>query len=686
MIPPYYYLPYLSHQFPYGSNANRYYPLSYQNNLFYSVSNPPPFYYSYAPTFGTTTTTTTTTSGGTTSINNYMIPPLSPYVPSLLPYGIPPIQPANSTYLNQLFSQQQSYLQSMVSNPVPSSQSSEPNKLDNIYFQSGSTSSGSKPSSSDPSASESSNNQNSSSTPFSGLEGTTSNSNTANSSNDKEHTKHASPIETEPKEQSSNPIETLKSTSEELKRTPTESCSNSILKEAEKENKTFYMNVLSLEEQTSEKRNLNDCTSSGTSSSGSDNNSENASDNNSENDIENPTTIPVSNSRNLEYNETSIHENPKSYPSTEESSMVNSTKSKSKSYSPQKHSLKLHSKKPYKVISPLPSLSDVQSNSTTPSFDTYYSCIYPDCSFTTETEYELSIHMLSHFNNYQFICPYCHSKRLFVSMNALYIHIIRTHFHIQTTSMQTFLKQPVNEFLYKKHNEKQANSKKKSELPANEPLLSSSSSSSAFQNSTNSYPVSSYPSYVIPLHSSNVGPVPYGTYPLLSSPAPSMSSSLSTISNSVSQTQPSQSQSSSSSQQAMTTSSTSTHHGSSTTSTVRHKYACSYPNCSFTCDNKSILQRHIPIHTGERNWFCRYPGCKYASIQKFNLIRHYRVHEKALIHACQYNGCYMTFSDLYAFYDHVLTHKQVNPYQCPYSDCTFETRDHDEMIEHMSQH
>jgi len=71
--------------------------------------------------------------------------------------------------------------------------------------------------------------------------------------------------------------------------------------------------------------------------------------------------------------------------------------------------------------------------------------------------------------------------------------------------------------------------------------------------------------------------------------------------------------------------------------------ACQYCGLSFTA--KSLFDRHMMTHTGEKPWPCRHPGCEQAFSRKYNRDLHERIHsDKKSEIVCRSPGCEMTFA------------------------------------------
>lgn len=57
-------------------------------------------------------------------------------------------------------------------------------------------------------------------------------------------------------------------------------------------------------------------------------------------------------------------------------------------------------------------------------------------------------------------------------------------------------------------------------------------------------------------------------------------------------------------------------------------YKCSWGGCPKVFPRKALLMRHFKIHTGEKAFFCTEPDCAYTTNHKSNLDRHINIHQK----------------------------------------------------------
>jgi len=95
---------------------------------------------------------------------------------------------------------------------------------------------------------------------------------------------------------------------------------------------------------------------------------------------------------------------------------------------------------------------------------------------------------------------------------------------------------------------------------------------------------------------------------------------------------------------------------------ISGKYACDYPNCSRSYNQKYRLQIHKRTHTGEKPFTCEY--CNKGFTEKGNVKVHMRIHTGEEPFTCIYTGCVQAFKAYGQLKDHLKKHSKVKDFQC----------------------
>lgn len=115
--------------------------------------------------------------------------------------------------------------------------------------------------------------------------------------------------------------------------------------------------------------------------------------------------------------------------------------------------------------------------------------------------------------------------------------------------------------------------------------------------------------------------------------------------------------------------------------TLLKPFKCSYDNCTwaFTCQSK--LDRHLPVHTGEKNYKCA--TCEKKFARHSNLIAHEKLHNKNI--ECNYKDCGQEFEhrkDL----SNQTEQQHTFPCKCPRKRCLKLFYSQTELQEHLLNH
>lgn len=126
---------------------------------------------------------------------------------------------------------------------------------------------------------------------------------------------------------------------------------------------------------------------------------------------------------------------------------------------------------------------------------------------------------------------------------------------------------------------------------------------------------------------------------------------------------------------------------SSSDSSEKRPFVCSYPGCSKRYFKLSHLQMHGRKHTGEKPYQCDYTGCGRRFSRSDQLKRHQRRHTGVKPFQCE--TCQRKFSRS----DHLKTHTRTHtgktsekPFTCRWPSCQKKFARSDELVRHHSMH
>lgn len=100
--------------------------------------------------------------------------------------------------------------------------------------------------------------------------------------------------------------------------------------------------------------------------------------------------------------------------------------------------------------------------------------------------------------------------------------------------------------------------------------------------------------------------------------------------------------------------------------TKSKKYKCHYPNCQKQFEQKSNLNTHSKIHSGEKLFICKYGNCGKSFTTKGNYQYHMSTHKemKDKEYKCHNGNCNKSYSTLFHLSRHMKKHKYINLFSC----------------------
>ena len=142
---------------------------------------------------------------------------------------------------------------------------------------------------------------------------------------------------------------------------------------------------------------------------------------------------------------------------------------------------------------------------------------------------------------------------------------------------------------------------------------------------------------------------------------------------------------------------------------------CPYKDCTYTAKYKSIIKKHILIHTDSKPFKCDIIGCNFRTKTKDNLKAHKLVHTDSkpfkcdiigcnyasktkgdlkkhkLIHTddsfiCGVNGCNFKTKTRILLKQHKLIHTDSKPFVCKIDNCDFKTKRKEYLKRHEKSH
>lgn len=105
---------------------------------------------------------------------------------------------------------------------------------------------------------------------------------------------------------------------------------------------------------------------------------------------------------------------------------------------------------------------------------------------------------------------------------------------------------------------------------------------------------------------------------------------------------------------------------------------CEFEGCDRTFTDKSKLENHSRVHSGDRPFVCPIENCELAFSHLSTLKYHINVHNGVKPYICSYEGCQSSFSDPGSLKKHEMIHLIVKPISCTDTNCdaTFTRNEH----------
>lgn len=116
-----------------------------------------------------------------------------------------------------------------------------------------------------------------------------------------------------------------------------------------------------------------------------------------------------------------------------------------------------------------------------------------------------------------------------------------------------------------------------------------------------------------------------------------------------------------------------------------NKLKCTYPGCSKTYSHKNRLKAHMRTHAGIRPFTCSHEGCDKSFNDKWNLVLHLRAHSVQKNYICYMNGCTESYITSLELKDHLRSHDpSKSQFFCLSCDCSFAR--YDSILTHIRTH
>ncbi|KAL8190963.1 UNVERIFIED_CONTAM: Transcription factor IIIA [Gekko kuhli] len=120
-------------------------------------------------------------------------------------------------------------------------------------------------------------------------------------------------------------------------------------------------------------------------------------------------------------------------------------------------------------------------------------------------------------------------------------------------------------------------------------------------------------------------------------------------------------------------------------SSVPHRYICSFPDCNATFNKGWKLEAHLCKHTGERPFVCDYEGCGKSFTRDFHLRRHCLIHTGEKQFVCTVDGCDKKYATKQNLNKHMGKHSN-RLYVCDFENCGKSFKKHQQLKIHQCQH